>query len=237
MVSDPAVPKITRRWARRPLQSDAQAGQTTADVNSRSGSWWVVGCRVVVVGLGWVMWSTRGRTSSRLRSSRRLKDMGVVAGPRRVDTQSIAELVNRRLFGPSALVSGGLVDSHAGVGSEYSEQDVKDFMRAAGLSEQDIDKLRWTSYKSGSVYPAASLLGNLLQYLVVPGIGVAFGSKAAVGASSVFVVAQILSAAVLQPAVITWSERIAKQRGPYVGGGQVEDQLQGVAGAGDSAGR
>jgi hypothetical protein len=145
-----------------------------------------------------------------------LEGMAEVAGARVIDTEAIADLVNRRRVGPHALRSGQLVGSHAEVRGEYGVEDVKAFMRAAGLSDQDIAKLRWTSYKAGSVYPGASLLGSLLQYLLVPGIGVAFGSKAAVGSSAVFVLAQILSAAALQPAVITWSEQIAKHRGPYV---------------------
>ena len=133
-----------------------------------------------------------------------------------IDTGAIAAFYNRRPYGKNALTGGRVADSHAAVRGEFSDEDAKAFMRAAGLSDQDIDKLRWTSYKSGSVYPGASLVGNLLQYLLVPGIGVAFGSTAAVGASSVFVMASMLLSAGLQPLVITLSEQIAKYHGPYV---------------------
>src|SRR6185295_8680930 len=73
-----------------------------------------------------------------------------------------------------------------------------------------------TSYKSGVWYPGATLLGTVLQYIVVPLIGLTHGSLASFGASAGFVVGQIVSAAGAQPAVITLSEHLAKGSGPFI---------------------
>ncbi|CAN5198142.1 hypothetical protein BH11ACT6_BH11ACT6_54510 [soil metagenome] len=145
-----------------------------------------------------------------------LAGMTEVARERAIDTEAIAELVNRRRHGPRALRSGRLAGSHDEALNEYTVEDVKAFMRAAGLSDQDIAKVRWTSMKSGLPYPGASLLGNILQYVGVPAINLRYGPTMAAASSAVFVLAQILSSAVLQPAVITWSEQIAKRSGPFI---------------------
>jgi hypothetical protein len=135
---------------------------------------------------------------------------------RAVDTEAIAALVNRRRFGPYAVRSGRLAASHAEALGEYTVADVEEFMRAAGLSDRDIAQVRSTSFTSGLPYPGASLVGNLLQYVAVPSIGVVHGPVPAAVTSGVFVAAQIATAAALQPAAITWSEQIAKSNGPFI---------------------
>ncbi|MGE0782745.1 hypothetical protein [Mycolicibacterium sp.] len=150
------------------------------------------------------------------RFPRSLPGMAEVSAMRVVDTEAIAALVNRRRFGPAAARQGRLASRVSEVVNEYTAADVSAFMRAAGLSDQDIARVWWTSFKSGLPYPAASLLGNLLQYVAVPGIGVLAGATASAWSSAAFVLVQILSSAALQPIVITASEQIAKRNGPFI---------------------
>ncbi|WP_156752289.1 hypothetical protein [Mycobacterium sp. ACS1612] len=135
---------------------------------------------------------------------------------RHIDLNAIAALINKRPFGPRALHAGEQVSSHDEVAKVFDGDDVTTFMRAAGLSDHDIDEVKSTSYKSGVVYPSATLLGTVLQYVVVPVIGLTHGSTASFGASAGFVVVQIGSAAAAQPAVITLSEHLAKGNGPFI---------------------
>ncbi|WP_264077207.1 hypothetical protein, partial [Mycolicibacterium arabiense] len=135
---------------------------------------------------------------------------------RRIDRATVASLINKRRYGPRAELSGRVASSHAEVAEAFTDADVDLFMHAAGLSQPDIDKIKATTYKSGLVYPGATLPGTLLQYVVAPYVSSAYGSFAGLGASAAAVLFSIPTAAMAQTSVITLSEHLAKGNGPFI---------------------
>lgn len=138
---------------------------------------------------------------------------------RELQPQLAADLVNRlRGTGTATQVANG--NSRPATNDELmkrvSDKDVRDWYRAQGMNEREVNALRRSAFVSGLPNPSGTFLNNAIQYIVSPWIG---SATTPWGSASVGLVAAAVGApmnAAQQPAVVTVCESIRERGGPVI---------------------
>lgn len=149
----------------------------------------------------------------------RLQSKIETAANREVNTNVAAELVNSlRLTGPGAHSRGSTAAAtNADLMKGISDDHVKQWYSAQGLSDQDVSALRRSALLSGLPNPTGSFATNAVQYIAAPWVTLAAGTPwAGAGLGIATMLATPPANAFQQSAVVALGESIREHGGPVI---------------------
>jgi hypothetical protein len=139
---------------------------------------------------------------------------------REVNTDVAAQLINSlRLTGPGAHSSGGpaAAATNADLMKGISDDHVKQWYSAQGLSDQDVSALRKSAFLSGLPNPTGSFATNAVQYIAAPFVSLAANTPwAGTGVGIATMLATPAANAFQQSAVVALGESIREHGGPVI---------------------
>jgi hypothetical protein len=97
-----------------------------------------------------------------------------------------------------------------------TDEKVKAWYAAQGLTEADVEALRSAAFRSGMPNPTGSLLNNAIQYIASPFLGAAKGPWASAGLGFAAAAVGAPMNAFQQSAVVTLCESIREHLGPVI---------------------
>jgi hypothetical protein len=134
---------------------------------------------------------------------------------RPVDTEAAASLVNDlRRMGPGA--GADRAATNADLMKGVTDEKVKAWYAAQGLTDANVDALRKAAFRSGMPNPTGSFLNNAIQYIASPFVGAHAGPWAGAGVGFAAAAVGAPMNAFQQSAVVTLCESIREHGGPVI---------------------
>lgn len=134
---------------------------------------------------------------------------------RPVDTEAAASLVNDlRRMGPGA--GADRAATNADLMKGVTDEKVKAWYAAQGLTEANVEALRKAAFRSGMPNPTGSFLNNAIQYIASPFVGAHAGPWAGAGVGFAAAAVGAPMNAFQQSAVVTLCESIREHGGPVI---------------------